>query len=195
MWQSFPIFLIVSSLLRNVAARTVTHTELNAKPSKSALKREYLALQALGEQLIDLTSGQLRAIGLEENLLDAILAAKSMKAHGALRRQKQLIGKIMRGTDPDPIRAAIDAYGKNDRAAKQIFRYSETWRERLTVDSGEDLGLFFELIGHRNDVLAESVASWFSAADDNQRKLARRQIFREIHKELTSKMQNTASSI
>ena len=43
-----------------------------AKPSKSALKREYLALQALGEQLIELTTDQLLSIGLEENLLDAI---------------------------------------------------------------------------------------------------------------------------
>ena len=166
-----------------------------AKPSKSARKREYLALQALGEQLIELTSDQLRSIGLEENLLDAVMAAKAIKAHGAMRRQKQLIGKIMRDTDPAPIRAAIDAYGSSDRVEKQVFRDAECWRDRLTTSGADDLDQFFVLIGHRNDQLARAVADWLSAPADKQRKLARRQIFREIHKELTSKMQNTASSI
>lgn len=166
-----------------------------AKPSKSALKREYLALQALGEQLIELTTDQLECIELEENLLDAILAAKMMKARGAMRRQKQLIGKIMRDTDPEPIRAAIDAYGGNDRLQKQVFRDAELWRDRLTASGTDDVEEFFELIGHRSDQLAGAVTDWFSAPGDRQRKLARRKIFREIHKELTSKMQSTASSI
>jgi ribosomal 50S subunit-associated protein YjgA (DUF615 family) len=166
-----------------------------AKPSKSALKREYLALQGLGEQLIELTNDQLQSIGLEENLLDAILAAKAMKANGAIRRQKQLIGKIMRDTDPEPIRAAIVAYGNNDQMAKQIFRDAEIWRDRLTADGGDDLDNFFALIGSRSDQLAVAIADWYSASGDRQRVLARRRIFREIHKELTSQMQSTASSI
>ena len=165
------------------------------KPSKSARKREYLALQALGEQLIELTPDQLERIGLEENLLDAILAAKSMKAHGAMRRQKQLIGKIMRDTDAEPIRAALEAYGGNDRMAKQIFRDAEHWRDRLTDNGGENLDQFFDLTGNRSETLSNAVAEWHSAPGDHQRKVARRKIFREIHKELTSKMQNTASSI
>ncbi len=124
-----------------------------------------------------------------------MLAAKSMTAHGALRRQKQLIGKIMRETDPDPIRAAIDSFGRQDRITKQIFREAEAWRERLTEDAGGDLGEFFELTGHRNDVLAEAVASWFTAPNDEARRLIRRKIFREVHNDLTSKMQATTSSI
>lgn len=45
---------------------------------------------------------------LDETLLDAILEAKRMKKRGALRRQKQYIGKLMGRVDPDPIRAALD---------------------------------------------------------------------------------------
>jgi ribosomal 50S subunit-associated protein YjgA (DUF615 family) len=168
---------------------------LISKPSKSARKREYLALQVLGEQLIELTSDQLHSIGLPETLLDAVLVARSMSAHGAMRRQKQLIGKIMRSIDADPIKAALDAYGNNDRLAKQIFRDAEQWRERMTQHAGNDLEQFFELTGHRNDKLAEAVASWSSAPGEDALRLARREIFREIHKELTSRMQNSASSI
>jgi len=134
-------------------------------------------------------------MGLPEILHDAVFAAKSISAHSALRRQKQLIGKIMREVDAEPIRAALDAYGNNDRVLKQIFRDAERWRERLTRGSADELDQFFELIGHRSEKLAEAVTSWASAPGDEIRRAEKRKVFREIHKELTSKMQNTASSI
>lgn len=77
-------------------------TEL--KPSKSARKREYLALQKLGEELIALTPSDLRSLPLSEDLLEAVIEAGQIKAHGALRRQKQYIGKLMRRIDPEPLR-------------------------------------------------------------------------------------------
>ena len=80
-------------------------TEL--KPSKSARKREFIALQKLGEELIALNESDLRQIGLDEDLLEAVLDARQIKSHGALRRQKQYIGKIMRHVDPGPILAAL----------------------------------------------------------------------------------------
>ena len=77
------------------------------KPSKSARKREYLALQKLGEELIPLHEEDLRAIGLDEDLLEAILEAKLMSKRGALRRQKQYIGKLMGRVNPEPIKKAL----------------------------------------------------------------------------------------
>lgn len=77
------------------------------KPSKSARKREYLALQKLGEDLIGLKETDLRKMGLDEDLLEAVLEARQIKSRGALRRQKQYIGKIMRRVDAEPIRAAM----------------------------------------------------------------------------------------
>ena len=77
------------------------------KPSKSARKRDFLALQKLGEDLITLKETDLREIGLDEDLLEAVLEARRIKSNSALRRQKQYIGKIMRSVDPEPIRAAI----------------------------------------------------------------------------------------
>jgi ribosome-associated protein len=74
------------------------------KPSKSARKREYIALQKLGEELLTLKPSELDSLPLEESLLEAVLEAKQMKAHGALRRQKQYIGKLMRHIDPEPLR-------------------------------------------------------------------------------------------
>jgi ribosome-associated protein len=80
----------------------------SVKPSKSAMKREYLARQKLGEELIPLQESDLRALGLDEDLLAAVLEAKHLRKHGALRRQKQYIGKLMGRVDPEPIRAALE---------------------------------------------------------------------------------------
>jgi ribosome-associated protein len=79
----------------------------DTKPSKSEKKREYLALQKLGEALIPLQEQDLRAMALDDELLDAVLEAKRMSKRGALRRQKQYIGKLMGRVDPEPIRAAL----------------------------------------------------------------------------------------
>ncbi len=78
------------------------------KPSKSARKREYIALQKLGEELIALKASDLDRLPLDDNLRDAVSEAKQMKAHGALRRQKQYIGKLMRHIDPEPIRSEME---------------------------------------------------------------------------------------
>ncbi len=77
------------------------------KPSKSARKREYLALQKLGEELITITRSDLNSLPLDNALREAVCDAHEIKAHGALRRQKQYIGKLMRNIDPVPIRAGL----------------------------------------------------------------------------------------
>ena len=78
-----------------------------SKPSKSARKREYIALQKLGEELIAMKQADLLSLPLDEGLLEAVLEAGQIKAHGALRRQKQYIGKLMRHIDPEPLREAL----------------------------------------------------------------------------------------
>lgn len=80
-------------------------TEL--KPSKSAKKREYLALQKLGEELITLRESELATLPLDEELLLAIRDAQQITARGAMRRQKQFIGKLMRHADPEPLLIAM----------------------------------------------------------------------------------------
>ena len=77
------------------------------KPSKSARKREVIALQKLGEELITLKESDLEGLPLDDSLREAVLEARKIKAHGALRRQKQYIGKLMRHIDAEPLRAEM----------------------------------------------------------------------------------------
>lgn len=77
--------------------------------SKSARKREAEALQALGVQLVRLREEQLRQLPLTDALSTALREAKKLKSHGAIRRQAQLIGKLMRAADHEAIRSAYHA--------------------------------------------------------------------------------------
>src|SRR4029434_5251911 len=68
-------------------------------PSKTQRKRDAHALQALGVQLVALSTAQLAQLDLPEPLHEAVLAAQQMRSHGARSRQMQYIGKLMRQLD------------------------------------------------------------------------------------------------
>ena len=101
------------------------------RPSKSAAKREALALQDLGEALIGLPDAQLDALPLPEILRDAVLAARRITSRGALVRQRQRIGKLMRKVDAAPIREAIEKLEEAQRGDARRFKRMEVWRERM----------------------------------------------------------------
>src|SRR5476651_1715141 len=79
------------------------------RPSKSARKREALAAQKLGEELILLKDADLDALELPERLSEAIRQARRIRSRAAGARQRQYIGKLMREMDLEPIQAALAA--------------------------------------------------------------------------------------
>ncbi|MDX1375427.1 MAG: ribosome biogenesis factor YjgA [Burkholderiales bacterium] len=102
--------------------------------SKTQQKRAMHALQALGVALVELPEAQLAAMRLPEPLAAAIAQARGMKAHGARRRQLQLIGKLMRTIDPEPIREQLAALRGQSVQAAVRQRRLEDWRTRLLED-------------------------------------------------------------
>lgn len=160
------------------------------KPSKSARKREQHELQQLGERLIDLPADELLALPLGERLRDAVLAASKIRVHEALRRQKQLIGKLMRNCDPEPIRRALEARERDDRRAKRIFADAERWRDRIVNGGTEVLDAFCEQSGASSPVLADLLGQIRRAPSDRVEKGLRRQLFREIHDALMARAQD-----
>ena len=77
------------------------------RPSRSARKREALALQELGVRLTLLRPAQLVELSLPEELLAAVLEAQRLRSRSALARQRQYIGRLMRTIDPAPIEQAL----------------------------------------------------------------------------------------
>ena len=103
------------------------------RPSKSARKRAAHEAQDLGETLISLKDPELNALDLPEILADAIREAKRITSRGAGVRQRQYIGKLMRDMDIEPIRAALEARGRQSAVESEKFKRLEAWRERLIV--------------------------------------------------------------
>lgn len=161
------------------------------KPSKSARKREVIALQALGEQLIDLSDDQLSDINTDAQLIEYVREAKKIQSHGALRRQKQLIGKIMRNIDPEPIRQALSRFGRDGQVSNALFKDAEQWRDRIVENGEPALSEFSNSTGCASDTLDRCVAELHAAHDTRRQKHARRALFREVHRLLMSKMQTT----
>lgn len=160
----------------------------DAKPSKSEKKRENLALQALGEQLIGLTDERLAGLDTDEDLIEQVMIARKMRSHGALKRQKQLIGKIMRDVDAEPIRRALEQFGQSERIDKDIFKQAERWRDRIASQHGEALDDFIAATGQNSDLLGECLKEYNRARDSEQQRHIKRRIFREIHRMLSSQM-------
>jgi ribosome-associated protein len=81
--------------------------EIEERKSKSQRKREMLALQGLGQQLVRLSDSNLNAIPLQH------------------------IGGLMREVDADAIRRALDAISQPHREKTQEFHEVERWRDAL----------------------------------------------------------------
>ncbi len=111
-------------------------TESDERPSKSQRKRDAHALQALGQRLVASSPEKVAAMGLDEGLLEAIALARRIRSNGALRRQAQLIGKLMREADAERIADALDSGGDRHRAEVAQMHAAERWRERLLADAG-----------------------------------------------------------
>jgi ribosome-associated protein len=163
------------------------------KPSKSAKKREYLELQDLGVQLLSLSEQQLEEIAIDESLREAVLAAQQIGSRSALRRQKQLIGKIMRQLDPAPVRAALEIMGRLEALDRSVFRNAEKWRDRIVAEGNTGVAEFSRQAGRDSERLVTLCNELSYTEHAAGRKKIRRQIFREVHQQLLREMQNDAS--
>ncbi len=105
--------------------------------SKSQIKREIAALKELGKQLVALSRKNLMAIPLPENLMDAILAAKTFKRE-VLRRQLQHIAGILDHGDVDveAIYRALHELSLPHKKEVQTMHEVERWRD--TLIAGDD---------------------------------------------------------
>ena len=115
--------------------------------SRTHDKREAEAAQALGEKLIGLRPEQLNQLDLPERLVDAVVEAKRLTNHGALRRQKQYIGKLMRQVELEPIQAKFAEWEFSSRTQLALFHRLEQWCDQLLVND-EKVGELLTIYPH-----------------------------------------------
>jgi ribosome-associated protein len=156
--------------------------EFGGRPSKSARKREAAAAKDLGKSLIELKESDLRALNLDDRLLDAILLAQRITSRGGLARQRQYIGKLMRDVDTAPIEAALNSRAKHQVVDAEKHKRLETWRTRLLTDGPEALDDLMKWApGADRKALQVLIAKATGArVDSGSREAASRELFRAL---------------
>ncbi len=107
--------------------------------SKTDRKKECDALQKLGEALITLKIDELDLFDLPDTLYAAIKDAHKIKQHGALKRHKHFIGKLMRNVDADSIKQQLINVLHKDDINNARFQHIEKWRDRIIAEGDKAL--------------------------------------------------------
>ncbi|MFN9746987.1 MAG: ribosome biogenesis factor YjgA, partial [Betaproteobacteria bacterium] len=108
--------------------------DADARPSKSALKRQSHDLQALGLDVAELPEQRLAATPMPDGLREAILEYRRTKSHEGRRRQLQYVGKLMRSADEAVLREAVAAARLGSARETLALHEAERWRAELIAD-------------------------------------------------------------
>ncbi len=101
------------------------------RPSKTRRKKDSHDLQDLGVALVEMPDNRLVGLPMDEILLDAIRQYRGTRTHEGRRRQMQYIGKLMRRTDPEPLREAVAAMQLGHAKDSLALHDAERWRAEL----------------------------------------------------------------
>ena len=110
------------------------------RPNKSEIKRENAALEDLGQELINLPDERLLKLDLPPALLAALKLAQSIERHhGAFKRQRKFIAKLLRDMDSASIRQQLEGHKQQSALQTYQLNVTERWRSRLLNGSDQDL--------------------------------------------------------
>ena len=114
----------------------MTDTEDQNFISKSQKKRDMLALQDIGEELVGLSSETINKLTLPDELRTAVVDAKRIpkSKYGGMKRQMQYIGRLMREVDSAPIVEQLNSLKAPNKKETALHHLAERWRERLLSD-------------------------------------------------------------
>lgn len=138
------------------------HTEA---PSKSQLKREALALQALGERLLELPPARLERMSISDRLRSALDESRKVKGHSARRRQLRWLGKVLGGENSDQLAELVVQSDAKQQADNQRFHALERWRDRLLAEGDSALR---DLLEHYPDADRQQLRTLIRNAEKEQ---------------------------
>ena len=150
--------------------------------SKSQKKRNMIALQSVGEELVALSADVINKMDLPDELRVAILDAKRIpnSKHGGNKRQMQYIGRLMREVDPAPILAQLQALKAPNQKQTAQHHLAERWRERMLADA-TSIAAFVREFPEADQVTLEKL---LAAAKDDHAKQRPPKNFRVLYQTL-----------
>jgi ribosome-associated protein len=117
-------------------------------PSRSAQRRDALAVLEMARQLVELPEAVLARIGMDEDLRELVRTSRKITAQIARKRQIQYLAKHLRRLDEEAL-AVIRSALQHDRAEHlreaRALHAVEHWRDRLLEEGDAALS---ELLEH-----------------------------------------------
>ncbi|MCW8925024.1 MAG: DUF615 domain-containing protein [Xanthomonadales bacterium] len=107
--------------------------------SKSQLKREANAILDLARKLLAMPESTLNGLPLDTELREEVDFARSIRAHGARKRQLMTVAKFLRKRDTGQLQDALDNLDQKNRQMNARFHHVEAWRDRLLEGDDHDL--------------------------------------------------------
>ncbi len=151
--------------------------------SKTQRKKEAQSLQVLGEQLVKLSTERIEDIDLPVEIYNAVNFAKTIKKRGALKRQMQYIGTLMRKYDPEPVQEALHHIKLGSYKKSLDFEEIEKWRDELIAGNRM---LIEEILKKCSDADRQQLTQLVRAArkerENNNPPKASRTLFRYLQK-------------
>ncbi len=159
--------------------------------SKSQQKRNMLALQSVGEELVLLSTEVIAKLDLPDELRTAVVDAKRIpnSKHGGNKRQMQYIGRLMREVDPAPILAQLQALNAPNQKQTAQHHLAERWRERMLADA-TSVAAFVREFPEADQAMLER---YLAAAKDDHAKQRPpknfRLLYQTLHKHIVSQFE------
>lgn len=158
----------------------MNYSEMEEK-SRTQKKKEAEYLQELGEKLLKLSDEQMRDIDLPEAIFSAVKFAKTIKSHGARRRQMQYIGTLMRKIEVGPVQEALEHIEQGNLRKALEFKELEKWRDELIAGNKN---LIEEILGKCPDADRQQLTQFVRQAvremENNKPPAASRALFRYL---------------
>ena len=157
------------------------------QPSRTKRKNDDLALQELGEALVAVSEDKLAQLDLPERLSDAIKQARGISKFGALRRQMQYIGRLMREEgDAETILARLEAWNGVSVEETARLHLIERWRLKLLDDDKAVDALIAEYPGADVQRLRTLIRNTRREKEADKPPKSFRELFQELRGILTS---------
>lgn len=158
------------------------------RPSRSGRKRAAQTVQRLADRLIDLPEQQCRALVADEDLRAALAEARRLIGTSAGRRQRLLVGKMLRDRDTASLEAALRRDQRMRREDTQLFREAERWRDRLLSEGDDALVRLAADVPDADLTRIRSLVDKQALIGDRaRRKHDYRELFRELHRLLSER--------
>lgn len=153
--------------------------QLPSPDSKSVQKRASEALQDLGAQLTDCDAATLEKCELPAELLNAVQEYKRLpNKHGALRRQLQFIGKLMRKLDDETLARIHAQLHRNVDLEKKRFQQLEQLRDRLLKGDKEALEVLIGTHPEASQPLRQLIRAAQKEAEQQKPPASARKLFK-----------------